>query len=78
MLGAAAGDDKRVQMFEPRAEETEQCCCPGNRADVKPGESLTCQVIVALAGSWLVSRMLSCVPGNWCLLHPCPFPVLAS
>ncbi|RMC20538.1 hypothetical protein DUI87_01389 [Hirundo rustica rustica] len=39
MLGAAAGDDKRVQMFEPRAEETEQCCCPGNRADVNPATS---------------------------------------
>lgn len=36
------------------------------------GESLTCQVIVALAGSWLVSHLLSCVLGHWSLLHPCP------
>lgn len=49
-----------------------------SRADVTPGESLTCQVIVALAGTCLVSRLLSWVLGHWSLLHPCPLPVLAS
>ena len=41
-----------------------------SRADVTPGESLTCQVIVALAGTCLVSCLLSCVSGHWSLLHP--------
>lgn len=77
MLGSAAGHDKRVQMFEPRAEER-AVLLSRSRADVNLGESLTCQVIVALAGSWLVSHLLSCVLGRWSLLLPCPLPVLAS
>lgn len=71
MLGAAAVDEEMVQTFGPRAEETEQCCCPSHKADMNPGQLLTCQVCMALGAglSHLCCRVFWDT-GPCCLLVP--------